>query len=40
MHDETPEVKFSGKVIVYDENIYSPGVNVIGTRKKMGLLAQ
>jgi len=40
MHDETPEVKISGKVIVDDENIYSPGVNVIDTRKKMGLLAQ
>jgi phosphate transport system ATP-binding protein len=40
MHDETPEVKISGKVIIDDENIYSPGVNVIDTRKKMGLLAQ
>jgi phosphate transport system ATP-binding protein len=40
MHDETPEVKISGKVIVDDENIYSPAVNVIDTRKKMGLLAQ
>jgi phosphate transport system ATP-binding protein len=40
MHDETPEVKISGKVIVDGENIYSQGVNVIDTRKKMGLLAQ
>jgi phosphate transport system ATP-binding protein len=40
MHDETPEVKISGKVYVDDENIYYPGVNVIDTRKKMGLLAQ
>ena len=40
MHDETPEVKISGQVIVDDENIYSPGVNVIDIRKKMGLLAQ
>jgi phosphate transport system ATP-binding protein len=40
MHDETPEVKISGEVIVDDENIYSPGVNVIDIRKKMGLLAQ
>jgi phosphate transport system ATP-binding protein len=40
MHDETPEVKISGKVYVDDENIYSPSVNVIDTRKKMGLLAQ
>jgi phosphate transport system ATP-binding protein len=40
MHDETPEVKISGKVIVDDENIYDKNVNVIDTRKKMGLLAQ
>lgn len=40
MHDETPEVKITGEVIVDDENIYSPGVNVIDIRKKMGLLAQ
>jgi phosphate transport system ATP-binding protein len=40
MHDESPEVKISGKVFVDDENIYSPHVNVIDTRKKMGLLAQ
>ncbi len=40
MHDETPEVKISGKVFVDGEDIYSAGVNVIDTRKKMGLLAQ
>jgi len=40
MHDESPEVKISGKVFVDDENIYGPHVNVIDTRKKMGLLAQ
>jgi phosphate transport system ATP-binding protein len=40
MHDETPEVKISGKIFVDDENIYDPHVNVIDTRKKMGLLAQ
>jgi phosphate transport system ATP-binding protein len=40
MHDETSEVKISGKVFVDDENIYGPGINVIDTRKKMGLLAQ
>ena len=40
MHDESPDVKISGKVFVDDENIYGPGVNVIDTRKKMGLLAQ
>lgn len=40
MHDETPEVKITGKVFVDDENIYSDGVDVIDIRKKMGLLAQ
>ena len=40
MHDETPEVRISGQVIVDDENIYRQGVNVIDIRKKMGLLAQ
>jgi phosphate transport system ATP-binding protein len=40
MHDETPEVKISGKVLVDGENIYSSNVNVIDTRRKMGLLAQ
>ena len=27
MHDDTPEVKISGKIYVDDENIYGPGVN-------------
>jgi phosphate transport system ATP-binding protein len=40
MHDETPEVKITGKIFVDGENIYSPNVNVIDTRRKMGLLAQ
>lgn len=40
MHDETPEVRISGKVLVNDENIYDKNVNVIDTRKRMGLLAQ
>src|SRR5660397_27640 len=40
MHDESTEVKISGKVFVDDQNIYGPNVNVIDTRKKMGLLAQ
>lgn len=40
MHDESPEVKIDGKVFVDDENIYGPNINVIDTRKKMGLLAQ
>lgn len=40
MHDESPEVRISGKVLVNDENIYDKYVNVIDTRKRMGLLAQ
>jgi phosphate transport system ATP-binding protein len=40
MHDETPEVKIKGRVYVDDQNIYNKAVNVIDTRKKMGLLAQ
>jgi phosphate transport system ATP-binding protein len=40
MHDETPEVKISGSVIVDGEDIYGPRVDVIDTRKKMGLLSQ
>jgi phosphate transport system ATP-binding protein len=40
MHDETPEVSISGKVFVDEENIYDKNINVIDTRKKMGLLAQ
>jgi phosphate transport system ATP-binding protein len=40
MHDDTPEVKISGKVLLNDEDIYNKSVNVIDIRKKMGLLAQ
>lgn len=40
MHDEVPEVRIGGKIIVDGQNIYAPGVDVIGVRKKMGLLAQ
>jgi phosphate transport system ATP-binding protein len=40
MHDETPEVKITGKIFVDGEDIYSSNVNVIDTRRKMGLLAQ
>jgi phosphate transport system ATP-binding protein len=40
MHDELPEVRIKGKVYVDGQNIYDKGVNVIDTRKKMGLLAQ
>jgi phosphate transport system ATP-binding protein len=40
MHDESPEVKIKGSIYVDGEDIYGPRVNVIDTRKKMGLLAQ
>jgi phosphate transport system ATP-binding protein len=40
MHDETPEVKIKGSIYVDGQDIYGPRVNVIDTRKKMGLLAQ
>jgi phosphate transport system ATP-binding protein len=40
MHDETPEVKITGSVFVDNQNIYGEKINVIDTRKKMGLLAQ
>lgn len=40
MHDETPEVKIKGSIFVDGQDIYGPKVNVIDTRKKMGLLAQ
>jgi phosphate transport system ATP-binding protein len=40
MHDETPEVKIKGSIFVDGVDIYGPHVNVIDTRKKMGLLAQ
>ncbi len=40
MHDENPEVKVSGSIFVDNHDIYNSNVDVIGTRKKMGLLAQ
>lgn len=40
MHDENPDARITGKVFVDGENIYEKKVNVIDTRKKMGLLAQ
>src|SRR4030066_13806 len=40
LHDKTPEVKITGSVFVDGQDIYGQKVNVIDTRKKMGLLAQ
>ncbi len=40
MHDDSPNVKITGKIFVDDENIYDEKAQVISIRKKMGLLAQ
>jgi phosphate transport system ATP-binding protein len=40
MHDENPDVRVSGSIIVDNQNIYDRNIDVIDTRKKMGLLAQ
>ncbi|NVO11929.1 MAG: phosphate ABC transporter ATP-binding protein [Bacteroidales bacterium] len=40
MHDDSPNVKITGKIFVDDENIYDENIQVIAIRKKMGLLAQ
>ncbi len=40
MHDENPEVKVSGSIFVDNHDIYDRDIDVIDTRKKMGLLAQ
>lgn len=40
MHDDSPQVKITGKIFVDDDNIYDDNVQVIAIRKKMGLLAQ
>ncbi|MFB9844618.1 phosphate ABC transporter ATP-binding protein [Mucilaginibacter ginsenosidivorans] len=38
--DDTADVKVTGKVLVDNENIYDPDVEVTHIRKKMGLLSQ
>lgn len=40
MHDENPDAKVSGRILVDDTNIYDRKTDVIDIRKKMGLLAQ
>jgi phosphate transport system ATP-binding protein len=40
MHDESNEMKVTGRVLIDNENIYDSHVEVINVRKKMGLLAQ
>jgi phosphate transport system ATP-binding protein len=38
--DETENALVNGKVVVDNENIYEPGIDVTRVRKKMGLLSQ
>jgi len=40
LHDDSPEVKISGNIIIDNEDIYGKDVEVTHIRKKMGLLAQ
>lgn len=40
MHDENPDAKVSGRILVDDTDIYDRKTDVIDIRKKMGLLAQ
>lgn len=40
LHDDSTEVKISGKLFVDNENIYADNTEVTHIRKKMGLLAQ
>src|SRR6195952_1646585 len=38
--DTTADINITGKVLVDDENIYDPNVEITHIRKKMGLLSQ
>jgi phosphate transport system ATP-binding protein len=40
LHDDSPNVRLTGSVLIDDEDIYRQGVEVTHIRKKMGLLAQ
>ena len=40
LHDESTEVRITGKLFVDNEDIYAKGTEVTHIRKKMGLLAQ
>ena len=40
LHDDSKEVKITGKLFVDNENIYADNMEVTHIRKKMGLLAQ
>jgi phosphate transport system ATP-binding protein len=40
LHDDSTEVKITGKLFVDNENIYAENTEVTHIRKKMGLLAQ
>ncbi|MDX9884828.1 phosphate ABC transporter ATP-binding protein PstB [Thauera sp.] len=40
MNDLIDNLRISGKVIVHDNDIYAPGVDVIALRKRMGMVFQ
>jgi len=40
MNDIIDDVHIDGKVMLGDENLYAPGVDVIGLRKRMGMVFQ
>jgi phosphate transport system ATP-binding protein len=40
MNDLIDKVKIDGQILIDDENIYSPGVDVVTLRKKVGLIFQ
>jgi phosphate transport system ATP-binding protein len=40
MNDLIDNVRIEGKVLLGDENLYEPGVDVIGLRKRMGMVFQ
>jgi phosphate transport system ATP-binding protein len=40
MNDLIDHVRVEGKVLLGDENLYEPGVDVIGLRKRMGMVFQ
>jgi phosphate transport system ATP-binding protein len=40
MNDLIDDVRIEGKVLLGDQNLYAPGVDVIGLRKRMGMVFQ
>jgi phosphate transport system ATP-binding protein len=40
MHEETPEARATGKVLLEGADIYAPGVDPVGIRRKIGMVFQ